>query len=193
MNTKEKIITEAIKIYNREGVRTVTTRQIAHEMGISAGNLHYHFKHTEDIIFHVFQLLQEGYEKMILSYEKETVSFQQLLDGFIDGSYVLIDRYRFIFENFVEICNWIPKIAECYRRLVVQREEQLVSLFMFYADTGIFRRDIPLLNLKRFVHQLFIVSDFWSSSYAVLGRQQGIDPLDDYRQTIHTAFYPYLV
>ncbi|VXD07965.1 conserved hypothetical protein [Sphingobacterium multivorum] len=56
-----------------------------------------------------------------------------------------------------------------------------------------FRRDIPLSNLKSFVRQLFIVSDFWSSSYAVLGRQQGIDPLDDYRQTIYTAFYPYLL
>jgi len=56
-----------------------------------------------------------------------------------------------------------------------------------------FRRDIPLSNLKSFVRQLFIVSDFWSSSYAVLGRQQGIDPLDDYRQTIYTEFYPYLL
>lgn len=193
MNTKEKIISEALKIYNRDGIRTVTTRQIAQEIGISAGNLHYHFKHTEDIIFHIFQLLDAGYEKMILLPEKRGVSFQQLLDGFIEGSYVLIDKYRFIFENFVEICNWIPRIAESYRRLVEQREGQLVSLFMYYADGGMFRSEIPLLNLKRFVRQLFIVSDFWSSSYAVLGRQQGIDPFEDYRQTIHTAFYPYLL
>jgi AcrR family transcriptional regulator len=193
MNTKEKIINEAIKVYNREGVRTVTTRQIAHEMGISAGNLHYHFKHTEDIIFHIFQLLQVEYDKMILLPANPTMSFLQLLNGFVDGSYALIAKYRFIFENFVEICNWIPRIAESYRALVARREEQLISLFMYYADAGMFRRDIPLLNLKGFVRQLFIVSDFWSSSYAVLGGSQEIDPLDDYRQTIHTAFYPYLL
>ncbi|KKO90433.1 MULTISPECIES: TetR/AcrR family transcriptional regulator [Sphingobacterium] len=193
MNTKEKIINEAIKVYNREGVRTVTTRQIAQEMGISAGNLHYHFKHTEDIIFHVFQLLQAEYDKMILLPANPTIPFQQLLNGFVDVSYALIDKYRFIFENFVEICSWIPEIAESYRGLVARREEQLMSLFMYYADAGMFRRDIPLSNLKSFVRQLFIVSDFWSSSYAVLGRPQGIDPLDDYRQTIYTAFYPYLL
>ncbi|WP_312741544.1 TetR/AcrR family transcriptional regulator [Sphingobacterium multivorum] len=193
MNTKEKIINEAIRVYNREGVRTVTTRQIAQEMGISAGNLHYHFKHTEDIIFHVFQLLQTEYDKMILLPADPTLSFLQLLNGFVDVSYALIDKYRFIFENFVEICSWIPEIAESYRGLVARREEQLMSLFMCYADAGMFRRDIPLSNLKSFVRQLFIVSDFWSSSYAVLGRPQGIDPLDDYRQTIYTAFYPYLL
>ena len=193
MNTKEKIINEAIRVYNREGVRTVTTRQIAQEMGISAGNLHYHFKHTEDIIFHVFQLLQAEYDKMILLPADPTLPFLQLLNGFVDVSYALIDKYRFIFENFVEICSWIPEIAESYRGLVARREEQLMSLFMCYADAGMFRRDIPLSNLKSFVRQLFIVSDFWSSSYAVLGRPQGIDPLDDYRQTIYTAFYPYLL
>ncbi|MDF2851113.1 MAG: hypothetical protein K0S31_1798 [Sphingobacterium multivorum] len=193
MNTKEKIINEAIRVYNREGVRTVTTRQIAQEMGISAGNLHYHFKHTEDIIFHVFQLLQAEYDKMILLPADPTLPFLQLLNGFVDVSYALIDKYRFIFENFVEICSWIPEIAESYRGLVARREEQLMCLFMCYADAGMFRRDIPLSNLKSFVRQLFIVSDFWSSSYAVLGRPQGIDPLDDYRQTIYTAFYPYLL
>ncbi|HAK28300.1 MULTISPECIES: TetR/AcrR family transcriptional regulator [Sphingobacterium] len=193
MNTKEKIINEAIRVYNREGVRTVTTRQIAQEMGISAGNLHYHFKHTEDIIFHVFQLLQAEYDKMILLPADPTLPFLQLLNCFVEVSYALIDKYRFIFENFVEICSWIPEIAESYRGLVARREEQLMSLFMCYADAGMFRRDIPLSNLKSFVRQLFIVSDFWSSSYAVLGRPQGIDPLDDYRQTIYTAFYPYLL
>ncbi|MGJ1381958.1 TetR/AcrR family transcriptional regulator [Sphingobacterium siyangense] len=50
MNTKEKIIVGALKLYNRDGIRTVTTRQIAQELNISAGNLHYHFKHTEDIM-----------------------------------------------------------------------------------------------------------------------------------------------
>lgn len=193
MNTKEKIIVGALKLYNRDGIRTVTTRQIAQELNISAGNLHYHFKHTEDIIFQLFQLLQNEYEKMILKPEDDASTFRQVLDSFIDGSYALISKYRFIFENFVEICNWIPGISEAYRNLVAQREEQLVSLFLYYAELGMFRSDIPLVNLQAFVRQLFIISDFWSSSYAVLGAYQNGNPLEDYRQTIHTAFYPYLV
>lgn len=192
MNTKEKIIEAALSLYNREGIRTVTTRQIAREMGISAGNLHYHFKHTEDIIFTIFGQLQRDYDEMVVLFDKKDLVLRELLQEFINGSYRLINKYRFIFVNFVEVCAWIPAIGESYRDLVMRREEQFVSLFRYYAELGMFRQDIPIAILKGFIRQIFIISDFWYSSFAVLGGRCQSDALEDYRQTIEVAFYPYL-
>jgi len=193
MNTKEKIVVEALGVYNREGIRTVTTRQIAQEMGISAGNLHYHFKHTEDIIFTIFEQLQRDYDEMVVLFDQKDATFQELLQEFTEGSYLLINKYKFIFVNFVEICTWIPAIGDAYRTLVARREEQFIALFEHYSKLGMFRQDIPIAILKGFVRQMFIISDFWYSSFAVLGGRFESDGLEDYRQTIAVAFYPYLI
>ncbi|WP_343560094.1 TetR/AcrR family transcriptional regulator [Sphingobacterium sp.] len=193
MNTKEKIIETALRLYNQEGIRTVTTRQIAQEMGISAGNLHYHFKHTEDIIFTVFEQLRHDYDEMMVLFQKKDVIFQDLLLEFTWGSYQLINKYKFIFVNFVEICAWIPAIGDSYRNLVSQREEQFVSLFGHYSKLGMFRQDIPIAILKGFVRQIFIISDFWSSSFSVLGGRFESDAFEDYKRTVEVAFYPYLI
>jgi AcrR family transcriptional regulator len=67
MNTKEKILSKALELFNEKGYNTITTRSIAAELGISAGNLHYHFKHSEDIL------------KILFS------EMTQKMDGLMDG------------------------------------------------------------------------------------------------------------
>ena len=49
MSTKDKIIHTSIELFNRHGERAITTNHIASHMGISPGNLYYHFKNKEDI------------------------------------------------------------------------------------------------------------------------------------------------
>ena len=48
--TKEKIIETSIKLFNEKGCLNTSTRHIADELGISVGNLYYHFKNKEDIL-----------------------------------------------------------------------------------------------------------------------------------------------
>jgi AcrR family transcriptional regulator len=49
-NTKSKILATALKLFNELGLAKVTLRNIAKKMGISQGNLCYHFKKREDIL-----------------------------------------------------------------------------------------------------------------------------------------------
>ncbi len=50
MKTKERILTTAIEIFNRHSVSEVSVNQIAKEIGISPGNLRYHYQTKEEII-----------------------------------------------------------------------------------------------------------------------------------------------
>ena len=50
MNTKEKILKEALKQFNASGVEQVTTRHIAKGLSMSQGNLHYHFPNKDELI-----------------------------------------------------------------------------------------------------------------------------------------------
>ena len=50
MKTRDKIITTAINLFNLHGTKAVSTNHISKEMGISPGNLYYHFSNKNDII-----------------------------------------------------------------------------------------------------------------------------------------------
>jgi len=49
MTTKERILDEALQLFNDDGVENVTTRHIAKSLGMSQGNLHYHYP-TKNIV-----------------------------------------------------------------------------------------------------------------------------------------------
>ncbi|MCP4396089.1 MAG: helix-turn-helix transcriptional regulator, partial [bacterium] len=41
--TKSRIIKTAVRLFNEQGTRAISTRHIARELGMSPGNLYYHF------------------------------------------------------------------------------------------------------------------------------------------------------
>ncbi len=49
-NTKEVIIAKALELFNKEGVQQTTLKKIAQALGISQGNLNYHYKIKQEII-----------------------------------------------------------------------------------------------------------------------------------------------
>jgi AcrR family transcriptional regulator len=62
MKTKEKILVVSTDLFNKNGVVAMTTNHVAKAMGISPGNLYFHFANKEEIIRHIFkEMCQETY------------------------------------------------------------------------------------------------------------------------------------
>lgn len=106
MTTKEKIIRSSISLFNHQGVVNVRLQHIADEVGISVGNLAYHFYSKEAIINSIVEQLSDIL-KPIINGHKE---FPSLLDfdTQLARYYHLLVQYSFFFTDLVEIQRNYP-------------------------------------------------------------------------------------
>ena len=48
--TRDRILQASLALFNADGLAAVSTHKVAAELGISPGNLHYHFKTKEQMV-----------------------------------------------------------------------------------------------------------------------------------------------
>ena len=57
--TKQKILTEALKLFSLNGYEAVSVEQIANAVGIKAPSLYKHYKGKRDIFNHILERMNE--------------------------------------------------------------------------------------------------------------------------------------
>src|SRR3712207_424677 len=63
ITNRDKILRESVALFNSRGVVAVTTNHICQHLGISPGNLYFHFRNREAIIYELFLMMcEETYE-----------------------------------------------------------------------------------------------------------------------------------
>src|SRR5215210_3147598 len=61
MGTRDRIIDTAIRLFNEQGTGPVSTNHLAAALGISPGNLYYHFRNKEEIVRAVYARLRPAW------------------------------------------------------------------------------------------------------------------------------------
>lgn len=92
MKTKDRILLTSIELFNKNGVVAVTTNHIAKELGMSPGNLYFHYANKEEIIRSIFRIMcSETYK---LWHMKKGQSLVHPLD-LIEKNFEIFWKYRF--------------------------------------------------------------------------------------------------
>ena len=110
MSRKIEILETARELFNQNNTQTATTNHIAKAMGISPGNLHYHYKNREEIIFKLYLQLRE---EMSLSIDALPKTIQELNEH----EKVLIEvqwKYRFFFRELLFLCSRDKELEKQY-------------------------------------------------------------------------------
>ena len=111
-NNKQRILEATIQLMNEQG-GAVGTSQIADHLGISPGNLYYHFRNREEILRELFERLVRELDEVLRVEAGEPISVTRLVACYTGGTRVLW-RYRFFFASAVDFIGRDPWLAQRY-------------------------------------------------------------------------------
>jgi AcrR family transcriptional regulator len=114
-STRERIIGAAINLFNQNGVPSVPMHKLAAELGMSPGNLAYHFKSKRDVVAAIFPLLEDQM-RGVLKPPGIRVSPRSAAEYQIE-IFRTLWRFRFFFNGLVGLLGADPTgLAKRYMR-----------------------------------------------------------------------------
>lgn len=189
-DNRERILNTAIELMNEQG-GAVGTSQIANHLGISPGNLYYHFRNREGIMRELFQRLAEELEEVLRTTKKDEITADYLAACFNGGARVLW-RYRFFFA--VDFIRRDDELAEKYR--VLSRKckgymEIIISGALRLAPGHCSATDE---DCERLAENMWVLWISWPRYTEIDGSGSGVSEADIWRGLEQIAFLlaPYL-
>lgn len=114
MKTKLRIVRAGLELFNSRGERNVSTNHIAAHLGISPGNLYYHFSNKTDIIYEIFLQYQKLIDSHLQIPEKRLLTVEDqffYLEAVFDGLW----NYRFFHRDLEHYLECDPRLQRDYR------------------------------------------------------------------------------
>lgn len=113
-DTRHRILVASLVLFNEQGVPRTTINDIADEIDISPGNLHYHFRRKEEIVDALTAEFQADARKVLHPPDSETVSLDDFW-WFLHHLLELKGAYRFMLTDTEVLADEYPKVARALR------------------------------------------------------------------------------
>ena len=180
--TRERILENALALFNRHGEPSVTTAHVADEMNISPGNLYYHFRNKDEIIGELYA----AYEADVLplfSAPPDRAAGVEDLWLLLHLLFERMWRYRFLFRDLDELASRNRRLAARFAALVRRGEATVIVLCAGMVGAGTMQaseREIAAL-----AKNVALVSTYWLS----FQRLESPRPDDDEPARLDRAAY----
>ena len=159
MKTYDRIIAESLALFNAHGERSVTTNHIAAHLGISPGNLYYHFRNKEDIVYQIFLQYQDFVRQRLTLPADRQPQVADVL-GYLDTAFDGMWRYRFMFYDLPGLLARNPALQSAYQAFIDDElSDALHRLFQRCADAGLFAIDET--DIRPLLVNIWLVVKFW--------------------------------
>ncbi len=191
MKTKDKILQAALALFNEEGLDNVSLRRIAQELGISLGNLTYHYARRDDIVYALYLKLVEHFDGMFGGMRGDSIS----LDGvglFATKVYDAFYAYRFLMYDFSRVMRTYPSIRKHYQELTLRRASDTLMLFQALAQLGWMKKEAFPQQFALLSRALTILADSFLPSAEFVYQIPEAERRNAFAQQVGALLRPYL-
>lgn len=192
MKTRDKIIEAAIRLFNDQGTKPVTTNHIAADCGISPGNLYYHFRNKEEIIRAIFEQMTlvsvQDYGAIAAQHEPGTPES-------IADTFAFIQqfnwRYRFFKRELTALVMADPLLGEQFRATnSIMRHMIRAAIDQEMAGGRV--KPLSETEIELFVDAIWTLALFWVNYLEVGGEEVNDTTLARGNEVLLMIMRPYL-
>ena len=182
MKTKDRIIETALYLFNEEGEPNVTTNHIADEMDISPGNLYYHYRSKDDIIWQIFLNYEKKIKQVLLQKEVNYTSMEDMW-FYLHMVFEVIAEYRFLYRSLIQLMNRIEFLKRHFRHILALKSQTALNIMTSLADDKLLNADKS--TIASLADQIALTATFWLNySIAIYD-----DDFDEEKKLSHGIFH----
>jgi AcrR family transcriptional regulator len=158
--TKERILAISLRLFNEMGYDTVTTARIADEVGISEGNLWYHFRTKKDLVrAHQYALIRRIDTRLAIESTPENV-----LEKYSQFSRLVFEEvweYQFLYRDQAEFGRTSPELEDKVHRVYELTTAAVQKMFSHMIEAG--HLVMPPEELSPLADNVWMVIRYWPS------------------------------
>lgn len=186
IDTKQKIIDAARKLFNRDGLMNVRLQHIADEAFMSIGNMTYHFRNKDLIVNAIWNQLR--HEQEILLSEFRVVPLFEDVERQIRSTFALQQAYSFFYVDTLEIIRTFSDIRDSHRMHQSWQVSQVEMMIFFNVSRGVFLNEPETHFYRRLARQYWMSSDLWLTYQQILG--ETVTDYEAFRQAMWSNWQP---
>lgn len=171
--TKERILETALDLFNRVGEPSVTTSAIAEEMGISPGNLHYHFRSKEKIVEALFATFRAEIEHTLAAPQARPSDVEDIW-LFLHLVFEAIWKYRFVYRDINELTSRYRLLGRQFKFILAHKQATARAILEGLVATGVMTASKA--DVEALAGNMTLIATYWLSFELVRdpdGRHEG--------------------
>jgi AcrR family transcriptional regulator len=174
-DTRTRIADAALVLFNNEGTHAISTRHVAARVGISPGNLYYHFGNKEEIVVELYERVERELLDALAPPQAALPSFDAVLD-YLDRIFAHLWEYRFFYRDLTSLLQDVPGLKERYRSLAERAQASSQRIFRKMVDQGWMEASDEQLELL--AANAWIILSQWFTYWQVISRRKSIQSAD---------------
>ncbi|HFA52167.1 MAG TPA: TetR/AcrR family transcriptional regulator [Bacteroidetes bacterium] len=188
LNTKQKILNAAIHLFNTNGMANVRLQQIANEIGISPGNLAYHFRNKEAIIEVICEDLYEEVTEILSTYRifPNLMDFDNQLSKYLS----FIQKNPFYFLDILEIERHYPELCSKRQFHIEKMINQIRKRFDFNQQRGLIKAEPSPGIYDSAANAIWVLITFWAPQNLIRGKKITAGTRQ-FKKMVWAQVYPY--
>jgi AcrR family transcriptional regulator len=170
--TAERILEATLELFNRHGEPNVSTTAISAELGISPGNLYYHYPAKEELINKLFGRYEASLTELLRA--ADDVSNVEDAWLFFHMLFELIWEYRFLYRDLNDLLSNNRRL-ETHFQFVLQNKTRAVRAVLDGLSRGE-RVRIDARDAETVSTAMVVVLTYWLNFEYVRAPRKALEP-----------------
>ena len=170
--TAERILEVTLELFNRFGEPNVSTTLISAELGISPGNLYYHYPAKDELINSLF----ERYERALNELLPAAEGIRNVEDAwfFLHSQFEIVWQYRFLYRDLNDLLSKNRLLETRFQGVLKNKTRAVRALLAGMSLSGAV--DIDTREVEPTAECMVVVLTYWLSFEYVRDPRHALEP-----------------